>query len=214
MTFPEGLKDIGKNAFKSCYTLEEIILPQSLDSLDVSCFDGCMNVVNIVLSPALKKIPRGAFSYCSSIEKIDIPEGVEVIGEMAFASCDELRTVKIPSTVTTLEKACFCDNWELAEVHCAALTPPTCGKNAFADMAEENVLYVPSGTKQAYETADTWSDFASIVEEETTDIKKNTVRSNVYETARYNIAGQSIGNDRNGIQIIKYSDGTSVKTVK
>lgn len=215
LKLPEGLTTIGKSAFKGCSNFTEIKLPSTVESIGISCFDGCENATTIQLSPALKEIPRDAFGFCSSVTEIDIPEGVETIGDMAFMYCESITKLTLPSTLTSMSSSVFGGEEALEEIYCNAVTPPTCGRSVFADVPEDCVLYVPKGSKDAYANADTWSDFTNIKENGTTGINnslKNT--GNTYETERYNIAGQSVGRSYNGLQIIKYSDGRSVKVTK
>lgn len=210
--FPEELQEIGKSAFKSCSSFTEIKLPASVKSIGISCFDGCENVTTVQLSPALTEIPRDAFGFCSAITEVEVPEGVETVGDMAFMYCDAMEKLTLPSTLTSIGSSSFGGNEALAEVRCSAVVPPTCGRGSFDDIADEATLYVPKDSKEAYAAADTWSDFTKIEETETTEISQNNLEKTfVKESARFNVAGQKIGIGYNGLQIIRYSDGTSIK---
>ena len=70
---------IGKYAFDSCGSLEEIYIPESV-----------------------RKIGAGAFYCCRSLSSITVPEGVEAIGEWTFGGCFSLRSVYLPSSVNEL----------------------------------------------------------------------------------------------------------------
>ncbi len=68
---PEGIKTIGKNAFKDCSNFAEIIIPATVIEIGDSAFDATV------------------------IKTIDIPVGVETIGEGAFTNCAELTAINV-----------------------------------------------------------------------------------------------------------------------
>jgi hypothetical protein len=67
---PEGVTEIGMDAFIECYKLHDIELPSTL-----------------------KKISRGAFWECRELEEIHIPASVISIGEYAFFHCEKLKDI-------------------------------------------------------------------------------------------------------------------------
>ncbi len=68
---PEGIKTIGKNAFKDCSNFAEIVIPATVTVIGDSAFDATV------------------------IKTIDIPVGVETIGEGAFTNCVELTAINV-----------------------------------------------------------------------------------------------------------------------
>lgn len=68
LVIPEGITGIGKSAFSSDSTLEEVVLPSSV-----------------------KKIEKLAFAYCYALKKIYIPNSVEIIEEDVFEHCEHLE---------------------------------------------------------------------------------------------------------------------------
>ncbi len=68
---PEGIKIIGKNAFKDCALFSEIIIPATVTQIGDSAFDSTI------------------------ITTIDIPVGVESIGSGAFTNCNKLSAINV-----------------------------------------------------------------------------------------------------------------------
>jgi len=69
-TIPDGVVEIARNAFDSCFNLQHITIPESVTHI------GGM-----------------AFAHCTSLETVIIPENVTDIGTLAFLGCSKLATV-------------------------------------------------------------------------------------------------------------------------
>lgn len=67
-----------------------------------------------------------------------------------------MKIVTIPSTVNKLEHQAFAGCNALESITCYATTPPTTSDDAFNHFCD---LYVPKGTKAAYEADAVWSKF-------------------------------------------------------
>ena len=50
----------------------------------------------------------------------------------------------------------------MAYIKCLAVTPPTCGSNAFSQSGSCNI-YVPDDSVNAYKTANNWSTYESYI---------------------------------------------------
>lgn len=125
-----------------------------------------------------------------------------------------MTKITLPSTLKELEDNSVAANESLREVHCAAVVPPVCGERTFLENDEECTLYVPADSKAAYEAADYWKDFYKIEEETTAGISNDLSSETPHEVSRYNSIGQGIGKSYSGIQIIRYSNGKTVKTTR
>ena len=71
---------------------------------------------------------------------------------------------------------------------------------------------VPGGTKKLYQEATAFSNFMTITEM-TTGINDKTTAGNVTEIARYSLSGNLLTAPAKGVNIVKYSDGKTVKVV-
>lgn len=173
---------------KCCYPGLKIELTEQLPyvkeaSLPSEIFSYIDNLVALELPGYLEEMKGHCFQNCTGLEKISIPEDVTAIGEYAFKGCSKLGTIDIspysklaslgdyafatrtrlkylflPIRLTHVSKFAFkschvdtlCLDWE---------TPPV-----WESVPKGKTLSVPSGTKQAYESAPYWNDFENIVE--------------------------------------------------
>ena len=94
---------------------------------------------------------------------ITIPNSVTSIGEYAFSGCSGLISVTIPNSVTSIGSSAFLDCTGLVSVTVFNPTPVVITQNVFT-IRKNATLYVPKGSKSAYEVADYWKEFMEIVE--------------------------------------------------
>lgn len=88
---PQGIREIGEQAFFECGNLTEIILPDSLT-----------------------KIGSNAFSWCSNLTEITIPDSVVFIGINPFSDCGNLKKINVSKdhpAFSVIDNALF-DNME------------------------------------------------------------------------------------------------------
>ncbi len=113
------LNKIGKNAFKDCVDLENILLPAEVEIIEAKAFKGCEALTEIVHSNPDVRITVGkeAFKNCSSLGNVSflnnavnigkeafvntaltdiVLSEIENMGKNVFAECDNLETVQIP----------------------------------------------------------------------------------------------------------------------
>ena len=109
-------------------------------------------------------IGREAFSGCSGLTSVTIPNSVTSIGNSAFSGCSGLAgELVIPNSVTSIGDFAFSGCTGLTSITCEAITPPTLGSNVFSSVDKSIPLYVPTGSVEAYQTADQWKDFTNIL---------------------------------------------------
>ena len=137
--------------FQNCY---------SLTSIDVSGWD-----TSSVTTMA------NMFYYCFSLTSINVSgwdfSGITTATSTAamFNMCYGLHgSLTIPNTCAYIGTQCFSNCRSLYEWHFLATTPPVLGStNAFNHMADFDgkKIYVPSASLEAYQTATSWSTYAS-----------------------------------------------------
>ena len=86
--------------FSYQYKLKEIVLPDGVLELGENAFNSCESLTKINIPPTVTHIGKSAFSTSSSssklkIESIFIPSSVKYIGAGAFFWCSDLKTVHI-----------------------------------------------------------------------------------------------------------------------
>ena len=192
VTIPSSLTSIGGEAFWNCKQLKSVFITDleawcnikfgpafanplcPFSGTEVDLFLNGEKVVDLTIPKGITNIGYDQFIGCNSIERVTIPEGVETIGISAFEGCKHLSEVHLPSTVKELGQLCFAKSRNHMSVHCAALIPPIIkydedkknSTHSFYQTIGRHYLYVPRGTKEAYEKADIWQDKFTISEED------------------------------------------------
>ena len=87
------------------------------------------------------------------------------IGSSAFSGCHSLTSITIPNSVTSIGDWAFYHCSSLTSVTVDIVNPLTIDTYTFPDRAKAT-LYVPAGSKAAYQAAAYWKEFKEIVEME------------------------------------------------
>ncbi|MGI5066846.1 leucine-rich repeat protein [Treponema putidum] len=107
VSMPEGITEIAYCAFQDCSSLKSISLPASLTRIEYYAFEGCSSLTSISLPASLTKIEFNAFEGCSSLESISLPEGITEIEGYAFGGCSRLKSILLPAGITKIAKYAF-----------------------------------------------------------------------------------------------------------
>lgn len=183
---------VGDYVFYALESLKTIALYDDLKEFGSSAFACCKNLTSVSFPRLLTKIKDSAFVGCSSLTSVSFPKILTEIGGSAFAGCSSLISViadmKIPAKIE---------------------------ENTFdTETVLDATLYVPQGCIEKYENADYWRYFQVIKEIGTqTGIDSATTSDDVKEVARYGINGQLQNGPTNGVNIVKYSDGTTKRVM-
>lgn len=119
-----------------------IEIPLSVEHIGPSAFCACAGLLSVTIPPTVESIEASAFGYCKELTSVTIGKSVSRIGEYAFDRCDNLQ-----------------------DIYIYAELPPVIDANTFEDY--EATLYVPAGSKSAYQKASYWSNFTNIMESPT-----------------------------------------------
>ena len=124
-------------------------------------YDVIKNQINkLVLPSGLTGIGEYNFAYFSALTFLKIPDGVAILKRAAFGGCYALETVEIPSSTAIIEDFVFADCYSLKTVYNYATVPQSINANVFDGVdISKCTLYVPKGSKAAYEAAPVWKDF-------------------------------------------------------
>ena len=161
---------------------------------------------------------QGLFACLYGLDTVRLPRNLTTIGRYAFYDDSNLFTVEIPESVTEIDSYAFaCPN--LINIYCHGATPANIAdETVFSEIDKDQcTLYVPEGSVEAYRTATYWKDFKNIKEKYYSSTGINKVNTNsgsqkeVHEISRYSINGQRLNAPTRGINIVKYSDGTTKK---
>ena len=178
---PSSVTYIGKYAFDDCSGLTSVHISDIAAWCKISFGNSESNplyyahhlylgedeITDLEIPNSVTKIGEDAFYGCSGLTSVTIPNSVTTIGGRAFSGCSGLTSVTIPQSVTSIEVAAFSGCSGLTSVKVGWDMPFEIEGNAFRDSNYQNAtLYVPRGTKAAYEAADVWKDFGTITEYE------------------------------------------------
>ena len=168
ITIPDSVTFISSKAFSYCTSLIEVIIPNSIATIDDMTFSHCFSLTNIIIPDSVTKIGVCAFNECRSLTGITIPSTVNKIENDTFSFCSSLTGITIPDSVTTIGDEAFqyCSN--LSYITILSETPPNLGSKAFFstyyDIASNLTIYVPSGSANAYKTAENWLEYADKIQ--------------------------------------------------
>ena len=95
-----GATSIGRDAFRSCYSLASITIPNGVTALGNEAFYSCQSLVSITIPDGVTSIDSEIFNYCYSLASITIPNGVTALGTNMLNSCYSLASITIPDGVT------------------------------------------------------------------------------------------------------------------
>ncbi len=229
-----NLTYIGVYAFYDCEALTEVKLPESLQNVDEYAFEYCYGLKKADIPSGY--IGYGAFYYCTGLEDVNLGDGVISVGDYAFDHCTAVKTVSVGDGCTDLGIQAFCYDDKIENITLGSSVaslgtfafyyttvlesitsynsePPVCDTNVFYSAPKSTcVVYVPAGSKEAYSAADQWKDFTNIVEMGTVGI--NTINPDeIGITGYYTIGGQKLNAPVKGINIVRYSDGSTKKVL-
>lgn len=164
LALAEGITTIGDNAFVGIKNkLATFSLPSSLamTTLPAKFFMNYKALTTATL-PNVTAIADSTFFGCSVLTQVTIPETVNSLGKEAFSGCTRMTAYTLPASLQTIAEDCFKNNL-IRTMHVKAVTPPTMASPIATAMIA--TLYVPKGSKTAYQNAENWKDFANIIEE-------------------------------------------------
>lgn len=179
VSLPASVISVGRSAFADCMNLAAIEVDNNNPAY-CSAFGSLLDKEAKILlqSPAARigscAIPETvnaisdlAFFRNIGVTTATIPEGTAIIGEGAFTGCQSLSAVTLPLSIKEIGHLAFAMCPALEAVYVA--NPDPAGiympSDAFTGIdADKCFLYVPSGSLEAYATANAWSEFKTIVE--------------------------------------------------
>ena len=202
INIPDGVTKIGSEAFASCYSLTSVNIPKSVGLIGVRAFSGCLNLKTVRI---LGKVEVGSEAFSNrNLQRIEFLGGISRLGQNIFLGWD--------------------DSNDHLDIYINSVVPPPTGFYQFApadyNYLRKILLYVPRGAARAYKKAEYWNEFIHFIEydfDKLTGIDKVTTDSDNqgenYEVARYSINGLRLNAPTQGINIVKYSDGTTKKVM-
>ena len=76
-----------------------------------------------------------------------------------FYERDHLISIDLPETITYIGDWCFNGCQHLKTVYIRSIVPPVLRNSVFGRTSDDLKIYVPAGSKDAYENASDWSEY-------------------------------------------------------
>ena len=143
--------------------ITDLVIPDGVTNIGNNVFSGCSSLSSVIISNSVTNIGSGAFFNCSGLTSAIIGNNVTNIEGYSFYGCSGLTSIELPSSVKSIDGYAFNGCSSLVSVKIYAKTPPSARYTPFPTN-QAITLYVPRGSKAAYEAANVWKDFSSIVE--------------------------------------------------
>lgn len=149
------------------------------------------NLQNLDLKDAnVTDLPYCGLDGCQALTTISLPAGLRFIDKGFLSRCRNLKTIYAympdPNALTYGDE--------------------------FSYESREWTLYVPKGTKNAYQNS-RWCYCKEIIEMETSGIDSVILNPDAKEVSRFSADGQRLAVPVKGLNIVKYSDGSARKVV-
>lgn len=111
ITFPDSLKEIGKEFLYNCNKIESIIIPDNVSVIGSNAFTISGGLKSVVLGKNVKTVANGVFSNCYNLTSVKFNSKLRTLGNMAFINCSKLESVKLPASLKTIGSKAFygCD---------------------------------------------------------------------------------------------------------
>ena len=108
----DGLRKIGKNAFRFCESLRRINLKSAVE-IDEYAFHGCENLESVEFGDRLETIGESAFYECIFLIHLKLPS-IVTIGEYAFYDCMRVKDIVLSKRLETMGTTAFkyCESLE------------------------------------------------------------------------------------------------------
>ena len=190
----------GNSPFYESGRYPTISLGDCITSISACLFYGNSSLTSVTIPESVTSIGGSAFCGCSSLTSITIPERVTSIGDSAFSYCYKLTAINIPESVRSIGDRAFYDCSSLTSISCLATTPPTIYMDTFdSDAYNFADLFVPQGTKDAYQAATGWKNFYFINDTLPSGIDNITVGQS---PKIYDLNGRELQAPQQGINIV------------
>ena len=160
----------GSKLYVNGILLTDLEIPNGVTEIKSYAFYSYFGLTSLEIPNSVTTIGGSAFYKCSGLTSIRIPDSVVEIGDHAFRQC-RLEAVVIGRNVTTIGMGAFLLN-PVRRVDIYAINPPAVDTSnifmpLFSDgIYETAVLSVPTGSLEAYRTADVWKEFKNIQEKD------------------------------------------------
>ena len=157
---PESVTYIGTGAFAECTSMTYAVIPSNVNYIGYSAFADCSNLVSLTFNATdcidfnmVEMVGWIAYPFVNCpIGEVVFGENVEKIPAyfLSDASVENLTYFTIPSSVESIGQHAFDSCYNLQNVECKAIEPPTIANLSAFPNSDILTLTVPCGTLDAY----------------------------------------------------------------
>jgi hypothetical protein len=163
VTLPSSLTYVGDNGFRDSYLSGTLIMPSALAHIGQYAFNH-QDIDTLIFMPSEGAcLGDYSFANCPNLVSITMySPSVDTFGSRCFSDCPNLRNVVLPSSLSSIQYGAFgwCNQLQCFRIN--SLIPPVipAGTEVFPYWSGGVIdLYVPAGTKEAYQVAVFWNRF-------------------------------------------------------
>ena len=111
ISFPNSLKIIGSGSFASCDSLRSVDIPDSVTSIQIEAFCDCLALQTVIVGNGVRSLSWYTFSNCPSLWDVKLGDSVQYITSGVFSDCSALYNITLPGGVITIGDEVFygCD---------------------------------------------------------------------------------------------------------
>ena len=157
---PESVTYIGTGAFAECTSMTYAVIPSNVNYIGYSAFADCSNLVSLTFNATdcidfnmVEMVGWIAYPFVNCpIGEVVFGENVEKIPAyfLSDASVENLTYFTIPSSVESIGQHAFDSCYNLQNVECKAMEPPTIANLSAFPNSDILTLTGPCGTLDAY----------------------------------------------------------------
>lgn len=187
--------------------------PSADNEIGIKMFYRCEPLREIILPKTTTVIAGQAFDQCTSLTKCTFSTGLTTIRQYAFRNT-KLTNVELPSTLTAMENKVFDGCKELTTVMFTSKAVPTLPDELFSNCPKLKTIIVPQESLEAYKAALKLPEGVTIEGREgITAVRSAAASAAVVEVARFDLQGRRLAQPQKGVNIVRYSNGTTAKVV-
>ena len=170
VVIPDGVTEIGSEAFHDCANLESVVFPNSVNMIPADAFSfdprsgmgfPCCQKLKSAVLPVHAAIGSYVFYNLQSLESVTLnkdgkatalPREDAAIGDNAFGLCLKLKEIAIPEGIETIGDSAFSNCLKLERVSLPA-SLKTIGRLAFWNCSMLKEIAIPDGVETIGEAA-------------------------------------------------------------
>lgn len=146
LSLPSSLRSIGDNAFLDSINLEAIDFSFGLKTIGSSAFFGNTALKSISLPSSLRSVGESSFRNDATLAEVDFGSSVQTIGASAFQGATSLSSISLPNSLKTIGIAAFFGNSQLRTLDLGSGVE-TIGDSAFVGASALESVSLPNSLK-------------------------------------------------------------------